>query len=414
MDYYGLLDVTTELGYQLAMSGAETYRVEESITRIFAAYGITAEVFAIPNCLHVSLETENQKAMTRMRRIGHHGTDLDSVESYNSLSRRICAEKPEPAVAAQWLEDTIRSRRQFPLWIFVLGNILGAAGFTLAYNGSFSDAICAAVCGLFVGLISYGLGKMKVNMFFSTIASAFVLGLIAYTAGALGLLVSTEGVIISALMLLVPGLLFTNALRDIIYGDTNSGINRIVQVLLIGVAIALGTGAAWNLLKLFFSQEIISTPVQHSIFLEAITTFVACVGFNIVFNIHGRGGFLCALGGCLAWAVYRLCQTYLFDGMLSYFVAAFFAAAYSEVMARIRKCPAISYLVVSLFPLLPGAGVYRTTAAIMNGNMERFGSYAIQTVAIAGSLAVGILIVSTIARLWSVFQQKKHTAHTSV
>ena len=414
MDYYGLLDVTTELGYQLAMSGAETYRVEESITRIFAAYGITAEVFAIPNCLHVSLETENQKAMTRMRRIGHHGTDLDSVERYNSLSRRICAEKPDPSVAAKWLEDTINSRRQYSFWIYVLGNILGAAGFTLAYKGSFSDTICAAVCGLFVGLISYGLSKMKVNMFFSTIASAFILGLTAYAAGSLGLLVNTEGVIISSLMLLVPGLLFTNALRDIIYGDTNSGINRIVQVLLIGVAIALGTGAAWNLLKLIFNTEITGTPVNHSIFLESITTLVACIGFNIVFNIHGRGGLLCALGGCLAWAVFRLSQTYLFDGMLSYFLAAFFAAAYSEVMARIRKCPAISYLVVSIFPLLPGAGVYRATAAIMNGDMSGFSNHATQTVAIAGSLAVGILIVSTIARVWSVFQQKKHTAHTSV
>lgn len=409
MDYHGLLDVATELGYQLAMSGAETYRVEESITRIFAAYGITAEVFAIPNCLHVSLETESQKAITRMRRIGHHGTDLDSVERYNSLSRKICAEKPEPSVAAKWLEDAVQSRRQFPFLIYLLGNILGAAGFTLAYNGSFSDTICAAVCGLFVGLISFGLGKVKVNMFFSTIASAFALGLTAYAAGSLGLLVNTDGVIISSLMLLVPGLLFTNALRDIIYGDTNSGINRIVQVLLIGVAIALGTGAAWNLLKIISEVDIISTPVHHNIFLECITTFVACIGFNIVFNIHGRGSFLCALGGCLTWAVFRLCQTYLFDGMLSYFVAAFFAATYSEVMARIRKCPAISYLVVSLFPLLPGAGVYRTTAAIMSGNLESFSSYAIQTVAIAGSLAVGILIVSTIARLWSVYQQKKHT-----
>ena len=172
MDYYGLLDVTTELGYQLAMSGAETYRVEESITRIFAAYGITAEVFAIPNCLHVSLETENQKAMTRMRRIGHHGTDLDSVERYNSLSRRICAEKPDPSVAAKWLEDTINSRRQYSFWIYVLGNILGAAGFTLAYKGSFSDTICAAVCGLFVGLISYGLSKMKAPTVFMPAARA--------------------------------------------------------------------------------------------------------------------------------------------------------------------------------------------------------------------------------------------------
>ncbi len=408
MDYHCLLDVTTELGYQLAMSGAETYRIEETITRIFAAYGITAEVFAIPNCLTVSLETEKQKPMTRMRRIGHHGTDLDSVERYNNLSRKICAEKPDPAVAAKWLEETIASKRQYSFWIYVLGNVLGAAGFILAYNGSFTDAVCAAICGLFVGFISYALGKLKVNMFFSTIASAFALGLTAYTAGSLGLLVSTEGVIISSLMLLVPGLLFTNALRDIIYGDTNSGINRIVQVLLIGVAIALGTGSAWNLISQF-GADIASTPVQHSILLESITTFVACCGFNILFNIHGRGGFLCALGGALTWALYRICQTYWIDGMVAYFAAAFFASAYSEIMARIRKYPAISYLVVSIIPLLPGAGVYRATAAIMTGDMSGFSSHATQTIAVAGSIAVGILIVSTIARLWSIYQQKRIT-----
>ena len=91
MVYRGLLDLTIELGYQLAMSGAETYRVEETITRIFAAYGNSAEVFAITNCLTVCLETDAQKPLTRMRRIGHHGTDLDSVERYNNLSRKICA-----------------------------------------------------------------------------------------------------------------------------------------------------------------------------------------------------------------------------------------------------------------------------------------------------------------------------------
>lgn len=408
MDYRGLLDVTTELGYQLAMSGAETYRVEESITRIFAAYGITAEVFAITNCLTVSLETDLQKPLTRMRRIGHHGTDLDSVERYNNLSRKICAEKPEPAIAAQWLQDAIAAKREFPLWVYVLGNILGASGFTLAYNGSASDIIFSALCGFMVGLISYAMGKWKVNMFFSTIASAFVLGLTAYSAGALGLLTNTDGVIISSLMLLVPGLLFTNALRDIIYGDTNSGINRIVQVLLIGVAIALGTGSAWNFIALFDSAPIVSTPISHGIFLEAATTFFACCGFCILFNIHGKGSLLCGLGGALSWAVFRLWQTCCFDGMMAYFIAAFFAAAYSEVMARIRKYPAISYLVVSIIPLLPGAGVYRATAAIMTGDMTHFSSYTTQTIAVAGSIAVGILIVSTLARLWSIYQQKKH------
>ena len=55
MEYNILLDVAAELGYTLAISGAETFRVEESISRIMDAYGVEAEVFAIPNCLHVSI-----------------------------------------------------------------------------------------------------------------------------------------------------------------------------------------------------------------------------------------------------------------------------------------------------------------------------------------------------------------------
>ena len=57
MDYGKLLDLATELGYQLAMCGAETFRIEESIKRIMQSYGVHAEVFAIPNCMHVTIET---------------------------------------------------------------------------------------------------------------------------------------------------------------------------------------------------------------------------------------------------------------------------------------------------------------------------------------------------------------------
>ena len=96
MDYNTLLDMATDLGYELAMSGAETFRVEESITRVLAAYGLQAEVFAIPNCLTVCIETEDGQNLTRMRRIGTHGNDLDSVERFSGLSRAFCNRKPAP------------------------------------------------------------------------------------------------------------------------------------------------------------------------------------------------------------------------------------------------------------------------------------------------------------------------------
>ena len=103
MDYNTLLELATTVAYRLAMSGAETFRVEDTVVLIMRAYGVEAEAFAIPNCLTVSIETPDGIPMTRMKRIGHHGNDLDCVERYSNLSRRICSEKPDPKVAFQWL-----------------------------------------------------------------------------------------------------------------------------------------------------------------------------------------------------------------------------------------------------------------------------------------------------------------------
>ena len=69
-------------------------------------------------------------------------------------------------------------------------------------------------------------------------------------------------------------------------------------------------------------------------------------------------------------------------------------------MARIRKCPAIAYLVVSIFPLIPGAGVYYTMNYAVRGMNEQFATQGLHTAAIAGIIAVGILLASTSVRMY--------------
>ena len=407
MDYYKLLDVATDLGYELAMCGAETYRVEESISRIMDSYGLTAEVFAIPNCLIVSIETAEGKPMTRMRRIGYHGNDLDGVEKFSGLSRAICNRKPAPEEAAQWLDQVRARRSHYPLPIHYLGDFLGAAGFSLFFGGTWIDCLIAGLCGILVGVVNKSLDKLKANPFFSTIAAAFLLAFTAYGFGALGLAPNPDEVIIGALMILVPGLLFTNAMRDVIYGDTNSGVNRIVQVLLVAVAIALGTAAAWSLAANLWGVPSGAGPIAYSYWLLAFSCMVGCVGFAILFNIHGPGISICTLGGILTWAVYALTMYLGGSELMGYFWGAVFASAYSEIMARIRKYPAISYLVVSIFPLIPGAGVYFTMNYAVRGEMGLFASQGMYTAAIAGLMAVGILLVSTSVRLYNTWKSQK-------
>ena len=93
--------------------------------------------------------------------------------------------------------------------------------------------------------------------------------------------------------------------------------------------------------------------------------------------------------------------------LMGYFWGAVFASAYSEIMARIRKYPAISYLVVSIFPLIPGAGVYFTMNYAVRGEMGLFASKGMYTAAIAGLMAVGILLVPTSVRLYNTWKVQK-------
>ena len=400
MDYYLLVDMAAELGYELAMSGAETFRVEDTIHRILATYGIESEIFAITNCLTVSIETASGKPLTRMRRIGYHGNDMERVERYNALSRRICAEKPEPEVGLQWLRDTKKLCRKYSLPMVLVGDILGSFGFALFFGGTMLDGFWAGLCGIVLGLVDYLMGKLKANPFFSTIGSAFAMALAAYIIAGFGLTDNIDTTIIGALMILVPGLLFTNAMRDVIYGDTNSGINRLVQVILIAVAIALGTAAAWQVTAFHYGLPGGANVVVHTYAVQIIVSFIGCVGFAIYFNVHGMGVLICSLGGALTWAAYLLSVELGCTVVGANFWAAVVAAAYSEVMARVRKYPALSYLVVSAFPLLPGAGIYYTMSYILQNNTDAAWAKGMETAAIAGVMAVGILLTSTAVRAY--------------
>ncbi len=388
------------------MGGAETYRVEESINRILNAYGVDSRVYSVPNSLIITILVPGQPPLTQLCRIERKGTDLDAVEQYSNLGRRICAQTPDLQTAMQWVQETEAKRKHYKLPIVLLGYILVAWGFSVFFGGSLMDSLCAGACGLLLGFAEYFMGKRQTNVFFQKIAAAFIMAVLAYTICALGLIPNVDASVIGTLMLLVPGLLFTNAMRDIIFGDTNSGTNRVVETLLIGVAVALGTAAAWNLVNALWPLPEQMTAIHHSPLVTCFVSFVACAGFVLVFNIHGKGSLLCAIGGAITWGAYCLAQKLGCGNYLCCFIATCTAAVFSEAMARVRKYPAISYLVISLLPLIPGAGIYYTALSAIRGNMAQAVQHGLSTLCTAGVMAAGILVISTGVRMWSTHKKK--------
>ena len=137
----------------------------------------------------------------------------------------------------------------------------------------------------------------------------------------------------------------------------------------------------------------------QELILPCIYAFVASLAFAVLFNIQGFGLVICGIGGALGWAVYLLAAPSCNSPILQSFFAALSISAYAEIMSRIRKCPVTGYLLISFFPLVPGAGIYYTMLYAMRGETALAAEQGMHTLGIAGCLAVGVLVMSSLVRM---------------
>ena len=250
LDYDKLLTLSSDLGYHLLLSGAEIYRVEESVQYLLNAYGVeTGEVFAIPNCVIVSLTAPGQKPITQMRRVPGHGTDIRRMEDLNALCRGLCAQPPDLDRAAEALAETVGRTPHTPVAVELAAYVLLTSAFCLFFGGTAQDAFCGGLCGLAVGLVVPFLTRLGTNLFFKAMVGGFCCGLLAAGLTDLGVGEHIDLIITGAIMAQAPGLVITNFMRDIMAGDMMSGLVKLAEALLTGAGIALGTGVALSLVN---------------------------------------------------------------------------------------------------------------------------------------------------------------------
>lgn len=133
--------------------------------------------------------------------------------------------------------------------------------------------------------------------------------------------------------------------------------------------------------------------------LNTLYTLIATFSFSILANIRGKNLVFASLGGGFTWFIYLLGTHYIHSsGILCYFIASIFAAIYSEVMARILRTPVTTFIISSIIPLVPGSGMYYTMSESVQGNVTMSLNLGIQTLAIAGTIAIGVFLVSSLSK----------------
>lgn len=239
---YDIMEVCLLAGKIMLQSGAETYRVEDTMMRIAASFGIKeSHSYVTPTGIIFSIET-SEPTKTKLIRISDRTTDLKKVTVVNSISRRISSGELSIDEAYELLEEADAATMPFPFYIQILAAAIASGCFLIMFKGSWHDFLPAVFTGGvgFLSLIYFH--KVVPIKFFAEFLASFTIGLLSYGFVLSGIGLELDKIIIGSVMPLVPGLLITNAVRDLMAGHLVSGLSKGAEAFL--TAFAIGSGIA--------------------------------------------------------------------------------------------------------------------------------------------------------------------------
>ncbi|NOV03024.1 threonine/serine exporter family protein [Paenibacillus planticolens] len=241
---YEIAQVCLLAGKIMLENGGETYRVEDTMAHVAEGFGVpNSHSFVTPTGIIFSIDGPEQT--TRLIRISARSTDLHKVTLVNAISRRISKGELTPQEAHRLLKEIDAANTGFPTWIKILAAALASGCFLIMFQGEWRDFVPAFVAGG-AGLASLGYFHRLVPIkFFAEFLASLLIGALAFLFVFSGIGHALDTIIIGSVMPLVPGLLITNAVRDLMAGHFVSGLSKGAEAFL--TAFAIGAGIAFVL-----------------------------------------------------------------------------------------------------------------------------------------------------------------------
>ncbi len=430
------LQLATEAGHILLENGAEISRVEETMTRIASAYGIEDESFFV---LSNGIIATGQH-YARAEFIPIKGTQLAKVVEVNQLSRDVTAGecgnalkresvnqtneltnsqvntfKPMPVETLRQRIQAIRTMPGKVWWEMTLGIALGVSSFSILFGGSLVDALATLVAGVLLGLfmtfVSPHLSRLVGNVAGGLVGGILCILLYRLAMGIEGLpQLHLANMIIGTIIALVPGVPFTNGMRDLANEDYIAGTTRLTDAFLVFLCIALGVALAFIVDGVVTGGIVqlgapVKDPVAAHWVIQLVAAFVGTVGFSALFGAPRRFYLYCGLAGMAGWAVYLLvAMSHSVVGAA--FFAALAVAAISHIMAKICRCPVTVFLICGIIPLVPGGGIFWTAYYIVTEQLRMAASTGFVALKVTIAIAGGIILASGIIN--KLFIRKKN------
>lgn len=235
-----IIDTVLLAGKIMIENGADMARVDDTLTRIARNAGIEhPRIFETTTGLMMSIQGSDN---AQVESIEKRRIDLERISRVNDASRAFQAKKMTLEEMHACLQKLDRSTLDFgPLMKIIAAAMIGGT-LEVVYGGAWSDMLPTMVISG-IGFASYYfLSRFFHTQFASEFVAAVIIGVLGVFVTRVHLGTNMGMIITGGIMPLVPGVLLTNAVRDLLAGHILSGSARMIEGLI--TACALGMGIA--------------------------------------------------------------------------------------------------------------------------------------------------------------------------
>lgn len=234
------LTCAMDAGELLLMHGAEVSRVEDTIQRLGRVCGFTqVDVFTITSSIVATARLKNGETLTQSRRIRARVTDLGKVAEINALSRRFCSGSLTLAAFREAVQ-AIRSEHPAPAWQELLLYMIISFSLSMFFGGTLVDGVAASLSGMVLFAMIRMSATLQMNSLLQTAICSAVTALAVLVLVHAGIGAHPDKIMIGNIMLVIPGIQLTTSLRDMMNGDTISGLLNLSEAILKAISVALG------------------------------------------------------------------------------------------------------------------------------------------------------------------------------
>jgi|GEM_PF-736842 len=375
----------------ISEAGAPAHRLESYMQVISEKFNLEASFFAMPTAVLASIGEDEYSQRSYMIKTDPNDINLGTLHTINEVINQLENDVIDLDSAIKAIKDINNQQAEYPDWLFALCFGLVGGGFTTLFSGSWYDVVAASFLGLLTGLIAiYSKPYIYLSQLLAPMAATLV-GFIAITISHYWQTIDHFLVSLAGLIILVPGLGITIAMRELSTGHLISGSSRMAGAVTTLFLLSFGLALGYLIAQSIYGETVVNKMANVPAWFNYLALVIMALCFSVLFKARFADTFWIFLSIGLAFAGSSLIGLWMEQPFKS-LGAVLLVSVAGNIYSRLSSNPASVMQIPGIILLVPGSIGFNSLSAMYTNDTMTGVQAAFNAIIIAVAISVGLLV----------------------